>query len=100
MPCARLRRSTSSRATNVVVLRVDVVNTHYRDPANNPVPETKLVGSGHAVVATGGKTVQATWSKASTAAVLTLRGSDGAPIRLAPGSTWVELVPNGSGSVG
>ena len=87
------------RATNVVVLRVDVVNTAYRDPANNPVPETKLIGSGQAVIATGGKTVLATWSKASVGTVLTLRGADGAPIRLAPGSTWVELVPNRGGSV-
>jgi hypothetical protein len=88
------------RATNVVVLRVNIVNTSYRDPANNPVPETKLIGNGQAVVATGGRTVAATWAKASVGAVLTLVGSDGAPIRLAPGSTWVELVPNGSGSVG
>ena len=87
------------RATNVVVLRVDVVNTRYLDPANNPVPETKLTGSGHALVASGGRTVAATWSKASVGAVLTLTGADGAPIRLAPGSTWVELVPNGGGSV-
>jgi len=87
------------RATNVVVLRVDVVNTAYRDPANNPVPETKLIGSGRAVIASGGKTVLATWSKSSVGAVLALRGADGAPIRLAPGSTWVELVPNRGGSV-
>ncbi|MGZ4623348.1 MAG: DUF3048 C-terminal domain-containing protein [Blastococcus sp.] len=88
------------RATNVVVLRVDVVNTGYRDPANNPVPETKLIGNGQAVIATGGKIVHATWAKSSIGAVLTLTGSDGAPIRLAPGSTWVELVPNRGGSVG
>ena len=88
------------RATNVVVLRVDVINTSYKDPANNPVPETKLIGNGQAVVATGGKTVAATWAKASVGAVLTLVGADGAPIRLAPGSTWVELVPNRTGSVG
>lgn len=88
------------RATNVVVLRVDVVNTGYRDPANNPVPETRLIGSGHALVASGGKAVLATWSKTSVGAVLALRGADGAPIRLAPGSTWVELVPNRGGSVG
>jgi len=87
------------RATNVVVLRVDVVNTGYRDPANNPVPETKLIGNGQAVIASGGKIVHATWAKGSVGAVLTLRGSDGAPIRLAPGSTWVELVPNRGGSV-
>ena len=87
------------RATNVVVLRVDVVNTGYRDPAHNPVPETKLIGTGQALVATGGKSVHATWTKGSVGSVLTLRGSDGAPIRLAPGSTWVELVPNHGGSV-
>ncbi|MEU2351344.1 DUF3048 domain-containing protein, partial [Modestobacter sp. NPDC013298] len=46
-------------ATNVVVLRVDVVQTTARDPAGNPVPETQMVGSGAATVAVGGTTVEA-----------------------------------------
>lgn len=87
------------RATNVVVLRVDVVNTRYTDPAGNPVPETAMVGTGEAVVATGGHTMQATWSKASDGERVVLTDVHGGPILLAPGSTWVELVPNGTGAV-
>jgi hypothetical protein len=87
------------RATNVVVLAVNVVNTSARDPAGNPVPETQLLGSGSAVVAVAGSAMSATWSKASIADPLVLTGPDGAVARLAPGSTWVELMPNGTGSV-
>ncbi|SEP28639.1 Protein of unknown function [Trujillonella endophytica] len=86
------------RATNVVVLRVDVVDTSFTDAAGNPVPETVLVDSGEALVATGGHTVEATWSKASVGEPVVLTLADGSPVTLAPGTTWVELVPNGSGS--
>jgi hypothetical protein len=87
------------RATNVVVLRVDVVDTRFVDSAGNPVPETVVVGSGEALVATGGRTVPVRWSKASVTDPVVLTGADGQPVRLAPGSTWVELVPNATGSV-
>lgn len=86
-------------ATNLVTLRVDLVASGTVDPAGSPVPETKLVGSGEALVATGGKTLAATWSKAATDAPLTLATADGTDVRLAPGATWVELVPNGTGAV-
>jgi hypothetical protein len=86
-------------ATNVVVLRVDVVNTRYIDPAGNPVPETRLIGTGAAVVASAGHTVAATWSKSAVTSTLALTGADHQPITLAPGTTWIELVPNGTGAV-
>jgi Protein of unknown function (DUF3048) N-terminal domain/Protein of unknown function (DUF3048) C-terminal domain len=86
-------------ATNVVVLRVDVVTTSARDPAGNPVPETVLTGTGSAFVASAGHAVAATWTKGGVDDPITLTGADGQPIRLAPGNTWIELVPNGSGSV-
>jgi hypothetical protein len=63
------------------------------------VPETQLIGSGPALVAVGGTAVTATWSKASLADPVVLTGPDGAVVRLAPGSTWVELMPTGTGSV-
>lgn len=50
-------------ATNIVVLRVDVVATEARDAAGNPVAETILTGTGRALVASGGHAVEATWSK-------------------------------------
>ncbi len=86
-------------ATNVVVLRVRLVNTGTTDPAGNPVPETVLTDSGEATVFSGGKQVAATWSKASVAKPVVLTGANGAPITLAPGTTWIELVPRASGSV-
>lgn len=84
-------------ATNVVVVRVDVVLTQGVDPAGNRVPETSLVGSGDALVASAGHTITATWSKAAQDQPLALTGADGQPIRLAPGNTWVELVPKTTG---
>jgi hypothetical protein len=87
------------RATNVVVLRVDIVNTGYHDPAGNPVPETRLVGGGEALVATGGHAVAGAWSKLALSAPVILTGPLSSPVRLAPGTTWVELVPTGTGAV-
>jgi hypothetical protein len=86
-------------ATNVVVLRVDLVDSGTRDPAGSVVPETRLVGTGAGTVATGGRTLDVTWSKESVDAPLELTTAAGAPVLLAPGRTWVELVPNGSGAV-
>ena len=87
------------RAANVVVLRVAVVNTAFSDPAGNPVPETQMVGSGEALIATGGATVAATWSKASVDAPVVLTGPTGLTVQLGPGNTWVELVPTRTGAV-
>ena len=81
-------------AANVVVLRVDVQNTSYVDPAGNPVPETVMVGEGDALVATGAHTLEVQWSKASTDAPVILSSTSGGPVRLAPGSTWIELAPS------
>lgn len=90
---------TPLHAVNVVVLRTESVDTGTTDPAGNPVPETVLVGSGDAVVATGGHTLAATWVKSAVDQRLVLRGPDGNPVRLAAGNTWVELVPTDTGSV-
>ncbi|SDO57324.1 Protein of unknown function [Klenkia soli] len=87
-------------ATDVVVLRVEVVATDAVDPAGNPVPETLLAGrSGEGLVATAGRTVPITWTKGAEGDPIALVAPDGSPVLLAPGTTWVELVPTGSGSV-
>jgi len=96
---ATVAHGAQVRASNVVVLRVDVVDTGARDAAGNPVPETNMVGGGEALVASGGSTIAATWSKASPTEPVVLTAATGVPVELAPGNTWVELVPNGSGSV-
>ncbi|MEI4273648.1 DUF3048 domain-containing protein [Klenkia sp. LSe6-5] len=87
-------------ATNVVVLRVEVVETDAVDPAGNPVPETLLAGrGGEGLVATAGRTVPITWTKGAEGDAIALTAPDGSPVLLAPGTTWVELVPTGSGTV-
>lgn len=86
-------------ATNVLVLRVDVFNTEYTDPAGAPVPETEMVGSGEAIVATGGHTISGTWSKDDVESMIELQTEDGDEIALAPGNTWIELVPDSGSSV-
>lgn len=81
-------------AVNVVVLRVDEVYDYDED-----VPQALLVTSGEADVSTGGKTVHATWAKDSPTSPIRLIDASGATVRLAPGNTWIELVPLDSGSV-
>jgi hypothetical protein len=90
---------TRLQAVNVVVLRVDVVDTDYVDPAGSPVPETVMVDDGDALVATGGHTLEVRWSKASEEAPVILSSPSGGPVRLAPGNTWIELAPQATGSV-
>jgi hypothetical protein len=69
------------------------------DPAGTRVPETILNGQGQALVATGGRTLAGAWTKNGINDPVHLTGPDGAPVTLAPGNTWIELVPNGTGAV-
>lgn len=78
-------------AANVVIVRVPISN-------DGGVPKTELIGSGEAWVLSGGGMVHASWSKSDRAAPIRLVDDTGAVIRLAPGNSWFELVPN-SGSV-
>lgn len=86
-------------ATNVVTITADHPNTGFGAQGGAPVPTYSLVGSGDAVVASGGKTLAARWQKDAQDTPLKLVAADGSPVTLAPGNTWVELVPNGSGSL-
>jgi hypothetical protein len=86
-------------AANVIVLRVAVHNTPYHDPIGTPVPETVLAGaSGTGLVASDGRTVAVRWSKAGASGPLVLKTASGGTLRLAPGRSWIELVPQ-TGSV-
>jgi len=78
-------------AVNMVVLRVGVV-------VSQSIPKTQLIASGEAWISSGGKTVHATWSKGTPTSPIALVDDQGVTVRLAPGNTWIELVPN-AGSV-
>jgi hypothetical protein len=75
--------------TNVVVQFV---------PCCLPVPEGGTyitTGSGEAWVFSGGKMVKGTWSRNDRSQVTSFVDANNQPIRLTPGRTWVEFVPNG-----
>ncbi|HWS58580.1 MAG TPA: DUF3048 domain-containing protein [Actinotalea sp.] len=86
-------------AVNVVSVVANHPNTGFGAQNGAAVPTYELVGEGPAVVATGGRTVAGTWRKTAQEAPLQVFDADGAPLLLAPGNTWVELVPAGSGSL-
>lgn len=73
-------------AANVVVLRVAV-------RVIQSIPTVELIGSGEAWVSTGGGTVPATWSKDSMTDQIRILDAQGVAVRMAPGTTWIELVP-------
>ena len=60
-------------ADTVLVLRVEVGDAGYTDPAGNPVPETKLEGTGPAMLFHGGRLVRGTWSKDGLGSPITCR---------------------------
>jgi hypothetical protein len=81
-------------ATNVVVQVVTVTDSDFLDSAGNPSPEVDLTGSGKAYVLRDGKVIRGRWERESLHDVTTFVTKDGTEIALAPGRTWVELVPS------
>jgi hypothetical protein len=86
-------------ATNVVSIVAEHPGTQFGAQNGAVVPTYTLVGSGEGTLASGGKTVPVTWQKDSQEAPMRLYLADGTEALLAPGNTWVELVPAGSGSL-
>lgn len=68
---------------NVVVLVME-----YRNAGS---PEAQSVGTGEALVFAGGNYVHGTWTRADRLSPFTLTDDSGAPIKLTPGRTFIEL---------
>lgn len=81
-------------ATNVVIQVVRVTDSDFLDSAGNPSPEVDLTGSGKAYVLRDGEVIRGRWERESLHDVTTFVAKDGAEIALAPGRTWVELLPS------
>ena len=85
------------RATNVVVLRVKVTHSGITDAAGNEDPFVLAYGSGAAEVFRNGVVEHGRWSRPSVASSYQFTSTGGGPLTLAPGPTWIELIPtNGS----
>jgi len=72
---------------NVIVMAVD----YNPSPAAAGSPEAQTIGTGEVWVFTGGVIVRGTWSRADRLAPIVLTDTNGQPIPLTPGNTWIEL---------
>src|SRR6266508_884252 len=89
-----LEDGTQVRAANVVVMQVQVTSGPIVDAAGNHSPEVELTGSGKAYVFRDGRMVIGRWERDTLKDVNTLVSKAGTQIALAPGVTWVELLPS------
>lgn len=76
-------------ADNVVVQMVEMVI-----PPDRLTPVLELTGSGKAYVFRDGRMVVGRWERATLADMTRFVARDGTEIPLAPGRTWVELLPS------
>ncbi len=85
---------TRISATNVIVMFVTINMSH-----DLPVSQM-IVSNSPGFIATGGKYTPILWSKADRTSPFVLTTEDGQPVLLAPGQTWIELIPNGGIALG
>lgn len=83
------------QATNVIVQEVVVTQSNLVDVLGNHSPEVALTGSGRAWILRNGRMVTGTWSRSGQKAPTVFKTKKGESIPLAPGSTFVELMPKG-----
>lgn len=87
--------SAQVSATNVVIESVHAVPGQYNESGPNSLGVHSItVGSGPVVVLRNGAAVRGTWQRTSYREPTQFVGTNGQPIALAPGNTWVEIVPN------
>ena len=82
--------------TNLIVQFTSYEETDDTDLTTTTVEKAVTVGSGDAIILSGGMAVRGRWSKPSATAFTTYTDASGTPIRLSPGRTWVELARNGA----
>jgi hypothetical protein len=84
---------------NIVVRATPYRDSGVRDSTGAVVPEAVAVGQGDAWLLSDGKAQPARWSKTSDDAPTLYTTTDGQPLRLTPGQTWIEMLPPGTGEV-
>jgi hypothetical protein len=92
----RLGSGAQISATNVVIMSVNIASTGLHDVLGNPSPLDVTVGSNPVWVLRNGKLIVGTWKRPNIASSIKLVDKRGRPINLAPGRTWVELLPKGN----
>ena len=82
-------------SANVVIQTVQVTYGPWLENSspNSFEVNSQLTGSGPVLVLRNGEEISGTWSRPSLSSPTTFTASNGTVIPLAPGPTWVEIVP-------
>jgi hypothetical protein len=92
----KLLDGSQTVATNVVVMTVQTaIGSWVENSEGGHEVLVTSTGSGPLVVMRGGAAITGTWSRTGLTQPATLTATNGTPITLRPGNTWVELVPAG-----
>jgi Protein of unknown function (DUF3048) N-terminal domain/Protein of unknown function (DUF3048) C-terminal domain len=84
---------------NVVIQEVVVTDSNIVDVAGFPSPNVKVVGKGRAWILRDGRLIIGRWRRQSLGDVTIFETKGGDEIALAPGTTFVQLVPKDEGEV-
>jgi hypothetical protein len=87
------------RAANVILRFTPYRDSGVRDSTGAVVPEAQAVGEGDAWLLSGGRVQRGRWHKRAADAPTTYTDTAGAPLQLASGPTWVEVLPPGTGEM-
>ncbi|MGZ6983178.1 MAG: DUF3048 domain-containing protein [Ilumatobacteraceae bacterium] len=88
-----LADGTQVQADNVVVMWINYDHSF----ADARSPDGGSIGTGTALVFTGGKVTTVTWTRDDRLKPISFTDASGAPMLLTPGSTWIELANTGQG---
>ncbi len=92
----RLVDGAQVATTNVVAMTVQTFLGPWVENAQGAHEvEVTALGSGPVTIVRNGAVITGTWQRTSLTSPATFTSAGGAPITLAPGRTWVELVPQG-----
>ena len=83
---------TQIGSRNVVVIWARMTAVTKRDVSGSRTFDIELVGSGRASVFRNGQRYDGTWEAPKDAPPV-FKAADGTIIRLAPGNTWMQVVP-------
>jgi hypothetical protein len=80
-------------APTVVVQRVVIRDSRFRDRGGSVSPYSETTGSGEATVLRGGRAYEARWSRPSAGSGTEFTTPEGDPMTFARGQVWVVLAP-------
>jgi len=95
----RSESGTPIAVDNVVIQEVVVTDSNIVDVAGFPSPDVKLIGKGRAWILRDGRLIVGRWSRPSLGDVTVFQTKGGDEIALAPGTTFIQLVPKAGGEV-